>query len=481
MALLVVELFAGPGGASEGICMARPDAKVVGVEWDEAACATARAAGHHRVCGDVRELDPARYAAADYLHASPACQGFSMAGKGAGRKDGVNLLRALGYMAINRDQVPGIMAAFDAVANDHRSVLTLEHMRWIAEIDPAYVTLEQVPTVLPVWEATAEALRAWGYRVWTGKLHSEMFGVPQTRTRAVLIARKDGSEATPPPPTHSRFYSRDKARLDPGVLPWVTMAQALGWGMTARPYVTVATGTGAGGTDPQVAGGSGARKTIRTELEGQRWAALGDVRSSHGTMREADQPAPSITASADNGNFQKVLRSPQSIAGGDRARRQDSEPSVTVTGNFDRARWELVSNTSANAAVRGEDQPASTMYFGQRLNKMTWEERVNNQSGTEFDPDWPAKRPAPTVAGREIVTMPGANANRFNGATKSRNDGLRITVEEAGILQSFPAGYPWQGTKTKQFEQVGNAVPPLLMRAIADHLLPDIEDARAVE
>jgi DNA (cytosine-5)-methyltransferase 1 len=39
---------------------------------------------------------------------------------------------------------------------------------------------------------------------------------------------------------------------------------------------------------------------------------------------------------------------------------------------------------------------------------------------------------------------------------------IRLTVRDALILQGFPPDYPVQGSRSKQFEQVGNAVPPPL-------------------
>ncbi len=41
-----------------------------------------------------------------------------------------------------------------------------------------------------------------------------------------------------------------------------------------------------------------------------------------------------------------------------------------------------------------------------------------------------------------------------------------LTPSQAGILQTFPADYPWQGSRTSQFGRVADSVPPVMAAAV---------------
>ena len=287
---------------------------------------------------------------------------------------------------------------------DPRSLLVVEPLRWALALEPEWVALEQVPPALGLWQMIAEVLVARGWWAWSGVLEAERYGVPQTRERAFLLASRVGP-VEPPQPTHQRYVpgepQRHEVTLDGELLPWVSMAEALGWDLGDRVG----------------------------------WQRGRGMAARHGERRERHGGEPAFTIRAGvRGSGPTLVRRP--AAGWLWDRRQ-------------------VGGDGTPVGPRPATAPAPTL----------------TAQGLAKGRDVWRQRPATTVAGDPRIAPPGHHDRQIRDAT-------RVTVEEAAILQTFPPGYPWRVSRSKQYEQVGNAVPPRLALAVLGQLVHQTAEAR---
>lgn len=325
-----LDLFAGTGW---GVACKRLGIEEHGVEIMPEAIATRQAAGMTTIYNDVWDGLHPDLPAVDYdlQIASPPCQTFSVAGAGAGRRalDGVlALIEARAYLDLAK------LRAFGD-EHDPRTALVLTPLAHAFRDTPRLIVWEQVPPVLPVWEAAAVHLREIGYSVATGVVNAEQYGVPQTRRRAILVARWDG-EARLPAPTHSRYYSNAPEKLDEGVEKWTSMAEALGF-------------------DGFEAGKVMGRGMV--ERHGER------------PGRTSSEPAFTLRGSAggmEPGGF--VLRSNYGTGGDSekRGERLSSQPAATVTSKADRSKWDGVRRLAAVEAAALQSYPADFPFQGNK-------------------------------------------------------------------------------------------------------------------
>lgn len=374
---MIVDLYAGAGGWS---CAARRlGLEVVGLELDPAACDTRRAARLPTIRTDLQhyQLPPATQL--DGLIASPPCQIFSA----AGNRLGARLLPVL----VAELRTHGWAWPGHRFPPDARLLWLVAD--WWDRHRPRWVACEQVPSVLPFWEALADRMRTAGWSAWTGVVDAANYGVPQNRRRAILLAHAD-RPAGRPEPTHAKVPPL--TLFGPELEPWVSMADALGW--------------------PDA------------------WV-LDQREGSPNRTRELDRPAPTVTARPST---HWVLDRREGPRDGRNPPRTLDRPAPTVT-------------TSAVDRNWAWSRPATTVTTNARI----WPPGHKlNQSDIDR-------------LGREQAEAPYAG--------RAGTDAIRVTPIEAAALQTFPACWPWRGTKSEQARQIGNAVPPLLAEAILTSVL----------
>lgn len=352
----------------------------------------------------MSELDPAGFAPCRIVIASPPCQAFSMAGSGHGRAAADVYLDAIERWMKGE---PPSREELDEQCEDERAHLVLEPLRWALALRPQVVACEQVEPVLPLWEKMGFALRTVGYRTWAGVVSCERYGVPQTRRRAILMCSLN-SQPAEPPASHARyipprrkelqdevlFAAPDPERIvapeDRGLRPWVSMAQALGWGEHDQ-----------------------AGFPRRNDLDSNSEYRERDFRQATEPAFMSEAPAPTVVGT------------------------RKSEDGLLVGK-------QMAAGEGRNVGGRG----------------------------------WTEGRPATTVAGDPRVHPPGHKENSDDppGRFEQRRgeNAVRVSEQEASVLQGFPADYPWQGTRTARFRQIGDAFPPQAAHAVLSELMTDL-------
>lgn len=218
---IIVDSFAGGGGASTGIEMALGRSPDVAINHNAEALALHRAnhPGTLHLEADIWHVDPAQVAAGrkiGLLWASPDCKHFSKA-KGAAVRD--RNVRDLAWIVCRYAELPAACRPRVIILENVEEFVT-----WGPVGEDGRPVAEFRGMTFDLW---VRRLRAAGYRVQWRELRACDYGAPTIRKRLFVIARNDGRRIVWPRPTHGAPASeavRRGARL-----PWRTAAECIDW------------------------------------------------------------------------------------------------------------------------------------------------------------------------------------------------------------------------------------------------------------
>ena len=217
---VVIDLFCGAGGLSEGLTQAGFDVRV-GLDFDPHALATfsTNHPNAQAICADIARVKGSDLIVAagtdeiDLVTGGPSCQGFSTHGK--------------------------------RIEEDQRNFLFREFVRVVKEVKPKFFLMENVKGLLVYSKGhfknlIEESFSRIGYRVVSATLCAADYGVPQMRHRVVFIGTRLDCELSFPAP----MFGADSLLLPA----YRTVAEALSdlpligddyarrdWGYSSRP------------------------------------------------------------------------------------------------------------------------------------------------------------------------------------------------------------------------------------------------------
>jgi DNA (cytosine-5)-methyltransferase 1 len=215
---MIIDSFAGGGGASTGIELALGRSPDVAINHSAAALAL-HAANHPDTLHldsniwDVKPLDVTRGRKVGLLWASPDCKHFSKAKGGAPRDRNV---RDLAWVVVDWAE----QAKPDVIAMENVE----EFQTWGPLDNDGQPIKEFAGQTFELW---ISRLKKAGYRVQWRELRACDYGAPTIRRRWFLIARRDGRPIVWPKPTHGDPKSREVAKGK--LLPWHTAAECIDW------------------------------------------------------------------------------------------------------------------------------------------------------------------------------------------------------------------------------------------------------------
>ena len=251
---LVVDNFAGGGGASTGIEMAIGRSVDIAINHDPDAITMHKAnhPGTKHYCEDVWEVDPIEACAGKPVALawfSPDCKHFSRA-KGAKPVD--KKIRGLAWVAVRwaylvrprvlmMENVPEIQT-WGPLGDDNKPIkeragetfnaFILALSTGILADHPAFDEMCEALSIGRDSDMARALTRGLGYKIEHRTLKSCDYGAPTTRTRFYLIARCDGTEITWPQPTHG--HKSNKQVQNGELLPYRTAAECIDWSIPAQ-------------------------------------------------------------------------------------------------------------------------------------------------------------------------------------------------------------------------------------------------------